>query len=160
METETAVRQLLARALDWTDAHAAYDTAVLDLPPRLQGIRPEGLPHSAWELIEHIRITQRDILDFCTAENYREPNWPEEYWPSTPEPPSEQAWEQSVGDFREDRAALRSLAMDPAIDVGSVVPNGTDQTYIREILLVIDHTACHVGQLVLVRRALGAWPGT
>jgi hypothetical protein len=158
MDRFTLVRQQLARVLDWEDAHAGYDAAVENLPPQLQGIRPDGLPHSAWELIEHLRITQRDILDFCQADTYEELRWPAQYWPSSPTPPTSGAWDASVAAFRADRDALKQMAVNPKLDLTAVVPHGTDQTYLRELLVVADHNAYHVAQLILVRRALGAWP--
>jgi hypothetical protein len=150
-------RELLARVLDWQDAHASYDAAVKGFPPELREVRPPGLPHSGWEEIEHLRITQRDILDFCHAPTYHERRWPEEYWPSSPAPPSPSAWNASVAAFQADRDVLKQIALNPKIDLTSVVPHGTDQTYLRELLVVADHNAYHVGQLILVRRALGAW---
>ena len=141
MDTLVSIRQQLARALDWTDAHATYDAAVEGIPPELQGIRPDGLPHSAWELIEHLRLAQRDILDFCQAETYHEQRWPEGYWPSSPAPPDHRAWEASVAAFRADREAFKQIALNPSIELTGVVPHGTDQTYLRELLLGIDHNA-------------------
>lgn len=158
LDALSVTRQQLARLLDWQDAHAGYDAAVKDLPHELQGVRPDGFPHSAWELIEHLRITQRDILDFCNAATYEELRWPEQYWPSSRTPPTPRAWDASVAAFRSDREALKQIALNPDLDLTAVVPHGTDQTYLRELLLVADHTAYHVGQLILVRRALGAWP--
>ena len=158
MDPLTLIRQQLARVLDWEDAHAGYDAAVHNFPPDLRGTRPDGLPHSAWELIEHLRITQRDILDFCQAAIYQVLVWPEGYWPSSPSPPSPKAWDSSVAAFQSDRRALQQLAVNPGIDLMAVVPHGADQTYLRELLLVADHNAYHVAQLILVRRALGAWP--
>lgn len=158
MISDSAPRDLLARSLGWSDAHVSFDEAVRDLPVHLRGTRPPGLPHSPWELVEHIRITQRDILDFATAEEYQEREWPSDYWPGSPEPPDAGAWEQSVSAVKADREALQRLAQDTAVDLGAVTRHGTDQTYLRELILVLDHTAYHVGQLVLVRRALGAWP--
>ncbi|HEU0054036.1 MAG TPA: DinB family protein [Longimicrobium sp.] len=151
------LREQIARVLDWRGAHAGFDAAVDGLAPELRGRRPDGFPHSPWELLEHLRLAQRDILDFCVAEAYEEMRWPDDYWPSTPEPPSPDAWDRSVADFRADREALKRLAADPEIDLLAVVPHGDDQTYLREILLVADHNAYHVGQLVAVRKLLGAW---
>ena len=119
---------------------------------------PPGLPYSAWQLLEHLRITQDDILQFCIDPGYQERSWPEEYWPKGPAPPSSTAWDESVTAFRRDREALKRLALNPEIDLTATVPAGTDQTYLRELLLVADHTAYHLGELVVVRRALGAWP--
>lgn len=158
MEPDTLVRQHLARILDWTDAHASFDAAVQNFPSDLRGIRPDGFPHSAWQLIEHLRIAQRDILDFCRAATYHELRWPDQYWPPTPSPPTPAAWDASVVAYRSDREALKQMAADPDLDLTAVVPHGTDQTYLRELLLVADHTAYHVGQLIAVRQALGAWP--
>ena len=110
-------------------------------------------------MLEHLRITQEDILQFCIDPEYHERSWPGDYWPKTPALPSSAAWDASVAGFRRDREALKQLALDTEIDLTARVPAGTDQTYLRELLLVADHTAYHVGQLVVVRRALGAWPG-
>ena len=120
-------------------------------------MRVAGFPHSAWELVEHLRITQRDILDFCRDPNYVEPKWPDDYWPKSPEPPSERAWDESIAAFREDRAALEALAADGSIDLFAKIPHGSGQTYLRELVLVADHNAYHLGQLVMLRQQLGAW---
>lgn len=160
MDPFAPIRQHLARALDWSDAHATYDAAVQGLPADLQGLRPAGLPHSAWQLIEHMRIAQRDILDFSRAVTYRELRWPDEYWPPSASPPTPKSWDESVAAFRSDREELRQIAMDPNVDLAALVPHATDpaQSYLRELLLAADHTAYHVGQLVSLRQALGAWP--
>ena len=153
------VRRHVARVLDWKDAHATFDDAVDGIPPDARGRRPDGLPYSAWELVEHIRRAQRDILAFCAADAYREMRWPDDYWPDSPAPPSDEAWDESVAAVRADRAALRALAADPARDLLAPVPHGDGQTLLRELLLAADHAAYHVGQLVAVRRLLGAWEG-
>jgi hypothetical protein len=157
MMDETAVRQLLRKVLEWEDAHAGFDAAFAKLPAKLRGERPAGVPYSPWQLLEHLRITQHDILDFCVNPNYEEVRWPDEYWPASAEPPSDAAWDESIERYREDRRALPDLALDPAIDLTARIPHGSGQTYLRELVLVADHTAYHVGQLVLVRRLLGAW---
>jgi uncharacterized damage-inducible protein DinB len=125
----------------------------------MRGTRPPGLPHSIWELVEHIRMAQNDILDFCVNENYHEKSWPDDYWPPSPSPASDAAWENSLGAVREDLRALKELAADSSIDLAARIPHGTSrkQTYLRELLLVADHTAYHVGQIVFVRQALGIW---
>jgi hypothetical protein len=151
------MRSHLARALEWGDAHAAFEAAVADFPPALRGRRVEGLPHSAWEVLEHLRIAQHDILDFSRNPKYREMKWPEDYWPPSPEPPNDEAWDRSVAAFRRDRAAMKRLATNTKIRLDKRIPHGTGQTYLREILLVIDHNAYHVAELVLLRRLLGAW---
>ena len=158
MTADPEVRDLLARSLGWSEAHVSFDDAVRDLPVHLRGARPAGLPHSPWELLEHIRIAQRDILDFSLAARYDALEWPSGYWPPSPEPPDPEAWERSVAAVREDRERLQELARDARVDLIAVTPHGTDQTYLRELLLVVDHTAYHVGQLVIVRRLLGAGP--
>lgn len=157
---DTAARDHLARALGWAEAHMSLDDAAADLPTALQGQVPAGLPYSPWQLLEHIRITQHDILDFCRSPNYREITWPDHYWPKSPAPPSATAWAESVGRIREDRAALEALARDRSVDLTARIPHGGGQTYLREILLVIDHTAYHMGELIVARRLLGAWPRT
>jgi hypothetical protein len=150
------MRELLAKFLAWGDAHVGYDDAVANIPEHLRGTQPSGL-HSPWELLEHLRITQHDILDFCVNSGYEEMNWPEDYWPASPAPPSAEAWDESIASFTRDRQELQKLAADPAIDLTARIPHGNGQTYGREILLAADHSSYHVGQLVLVRQLLGAW---
>jgi hypothetical protein len=156
--TDSTIRDHVARLLDWEDAHAGFDSAVAGLAEPQRGRTPEGLPYSPWQLVEHLRITQHDILDFCVNPDYRELAWPADYWPPSPAPPSPEAWDESVRRFREDRAALQRLARDPGVDLTARIPHGTGQTYLRELLLEADHAAYHVGELIVVRRLLGAWP--
>jgi len=158
MTDHTALRAQLAHFLDWHEAHATFDAAVDGIPAALRGTVPSGLPHSAWQILEHLRITQHDILDFCRNPSYREIAWPDDYWPSSPVPPAESAWEASLTAYRQDREALQQLARDPKTDLFASIPHGSGQTYLRELLLVVDHAAYHIGQLVLVRRLLGVWP--
>ena len=153
----TSIRAHLADLLDWQGAHPDFDSAVADLSADLRGVRPQGVPYSAWELLEHLRLAQRDILEFCLDPGYAERKWPDDYWPTAPVPPSPTAWDESVRKFREDREALKRIAEDPSRDLLAPIPHGTGQTYLREILLVADHNAYHLGQLILVRRLLGAW---
>ena len=153
----TALREQLARILGWQDAHVGFEKSVEGLSPKLRGVRATGFPHSPWELVEHMRLTQSDILEFCRNPNYEEPVWPDDYWPPSAEPPSAREWDDCVAAFREDRAALQALAADESIDLFATIPHGTGQTYIRELLLVADHNAYHLGQLVALRRQLGAW---
>ena len=156
MNGDTALREQLARLLDWHEAHAGFDKAVDGMPPGLCGLTPPGLPHSPWQILEHIRIAQQDILDFCVNPAYQEKTWPDDYWPSAA-PPDASAWRESVAACRRDRAALQALVRDPRTDLFATIPHGTGQTFLREVLLVADHASYHVGQLVLVRRLLGAW---
>ena len=151
------LREQLVKLLSWEDAHVGFDTAVADLPARLRGTAPAGLPYSPWQLVEHLRITQHDILDFCRNPRYQEMSWPNDYWPPAASPPSPAAWDASIEQFRADRSALEALARDPAIDLEARIPHGTGQTYLRELLLAADHAAYHIGELIVVRRLLGAW---
>jgi hypothetical protein len=151
------LREHLVKLLDWSDAHATFDAAVEGFPPHLRGVTPQGWDYSAWQLVEHLRIAQQDILDFCVAERYREMTWPHDYWPSSAAPPSDEAWDHSIGAYRRDRKAVQALAENRAVDLLKVVPHGTTQTYLREVLLVADHAAYHVGQIVSLRKQLGIW---
>jgi hypothetical protein len=155
--TPDALRTQLATLLGWHDAHADFDAAVGGLPAELRGRTPGGLPYSPWQLVEHLRIAQHDILDFCRNPAYEELRWPDDYWPDDPAPPSSAAWDQSLAGFRRDRDALGALAEDRSIDLLATIPHGSGQTYLRELLLVADHNAYHIGQLISVRRLLGAW---
>ena len=156
MSDDQALRAQLRRILDWEDAHASLDRAAAGLPARLRGVTPDGGAHSAWQLLEHLRICQHDILDFCRNPKYVEMAM-EDYWPPSAEPPSPKAWSASVAAVRRDRAALKRLAADRGVDLFARIPHGSGQTYLRELLLVADHNAYHVGQLVALRRALGVW---
>jgi hypothetical protein len=153
---DRALREQLVRCLDWQEAHATFDAAVEGIPAALRGTAPPGLPHSAWQLVEHLRIAQHDILDFSINPAYEEKRWPDDYWPA-PAPPTSTAWDDSIVAYRRDREAFKELVQNPATDLFATIPHGSGQTYLREVLLAIDHAAYHVGQLVLVRRLLGIW---
>jgi uncharacterized damage-inducible protein DinB len=157
IESVQALRALVSKLLDWEDAHVSFDTAVDGIPAQSRGARRDGVPHSPWQLLEHLRICQNDILEFCRNPDYVERKF-EDYWPRTVEPPTASAWDKSVAAFRSDRNALKDLAADPAVDLFAAIPHGSGQTYLRELMLVADHNAYHVGQLVLLRRLVGAWP--
>ena len=152
-----ALRAQLRRILSWQDAHVGFEKSVEGLSPKLRGARVVGFPHSAWELLEHMRITQHDILDFSRNPNYAEITWPDDYWPPMPAPPTAAAWDESVAAFRRDRDALKQLTTDSTIGLTDRIPHGSGQTYLREVLLVLDHNAYHVAELVVLRRLLGAW---
>ncbi|MGE3274630.1 MAG: DinB family protein [Vicinamibacterales bacterium] len=152
------VRDHIVRVLTWHDAHASFDDAVTGLPVELRGRRPTGLPYSPWQLLEHLRRAQADLLDFCVNPDYVELTWPDDYWPEADAPPDAHAWDASVAAFHRDRAALVALARDASVDLTAAIPHGTGQTYLREILLAVDHNAYHVAELVVARRLLGAWP--
>lgn len=143
--------------LEGGHAHAGFDQAVRGFPTGKAGIRPEGSPHSAWELLEHLRLAQHDILCFSLSADYEAPKWPEGYWPAGPAPESDAAWAHSVRAFRKDLAEFEELVRDPNRDLDAKFPWGDGQTLLREALLIADHNAYHLGQLVLVRRLLGQW---
>ena len=157
LKNDKALRTQLAGFLDWRNAHVGIDAAVKGIPPKLRGAVPNRFEHSIWELFEHIRIAQHDILDFCRNPLYEAKKWPDEYWPALRGPKSGAAWDKSIADFRRDRRAMQRLAVNRRIDLFGRIPHGSGQTYIREILLVADHTAYHVAQIVDLRRALGVW---
>ena len=157
MNNDAPFRDQLHRLLDWEDSHVGFDTAIADIPAEFQGRQPEGVPYSPWQLLEHLRRAQGDILEFCRNPKYKELKWPEDYWPTSPAPPSPAAWNKSIREFREDREALQKLAADSKVDLAAKIPHGQGQTCLRELVLAADHTAYHVGQLVIVRRLLGIW---
>jgi uncharacterized damage-inducible protein DinB len=154
---EDALRDHLVRLLDWEDAHAGFDKAVEGIPVDKRGAHASGFEHSPWQLVEHMRLAQDDILDFCVNPSYEHTlKWPDDYWPA-PAPRSEADWNASIASFKASREKMKALAR-TTDDLTATVPTGKDrQTYLRAILLVADHTAYHVGQLVAVRRALGVW---
>ncbi len=157
MDSDKQLRQQLAKVLDWHEAHADLAGAVDNFPPELRGKVPDGLPHSAWQLLEHIRIALWDIYEFSRSARHKSPAWPDGYWPKTAAPPSHDAWEHSLEKIREYLEGMRQLITDPKHDLLAPIPGGSGQTLLREALLIADHNAYHLGQLVLVRKALGAW---
>lgn len=157
MSHDAALREHLIQLLTGSHAHADFNAAVKDMPVELQGKRPKGADHSPWELLEHLRIAQWDILEYSRNAKHQSPEWPGGYWPSTAVPPDEHAWEKSVRAFRRDLKALCDLVADPATDLYAKIPHGDGQTILREALLTADHNAYHLGQLILARKLLGAW---
>jgi len=151
-------KEIVASALDWDQAHATLDAALANLPAELRGKRPNGLPHSVWELLDHIRRTQRDLLEFCTNEHYHEPKWPDDYWPSSPAPANENEWRACLEAIHADAAEFARFTVETDVDLTSKIPHGTGQTYLRTVLVSIDHTSHHLGQIIDARRLLGAWP--
>ena len=153
------LRAQLVRLLDWEEAHVGFDKAVDGIPADRQGASAGGFEHTPWQLVEHMRVAQNDLLDFCVNARYVHAlRWPEDYWPASPAPPDPTAWDASIASFRRDREKLKQLARD-AVDLFAVVPTGKEgQTYLRAVLLVAEHNAYHLGQLVAVRRALRVWP--
>lgn len=138
----------------------SFDKAVDGIAAPHRGARTAGFEHSPWQLLEHLRLAQKDLYEFCINGRYTHTlTWPDDYWPKDPAPPDEAAWEQSIADYSRDRDRFKDLIGNPAIDLFALVPTGKkQQTYLRSILLAVDHAAYHVGQLVAVRRALGIWP--
>ena len=154
----TALREHLLYLLRRGDAHPDFEKAVAGLPPGLRGVRPADLPHSPWRLLEHMRIAQWDILRFSIDPKHVSPEFPQGYWPDGDAPPDPGAWDRSVASFQADLKAMKDLVADPGSDLFTPFSHGQGQTLLREALLVVDHNAYHLGQLVTIRRLLGAWP--
>ena len=156
--TDQQLRDQLERFVDWDEAHVGFDRVIDGIPADLRGALAPGFEHSIWQLLEHMRIAQDDILDFCLDAKYvHSMKWPDDYWPKDPAPPNTEAWDRSVASFKHGRERFKALARDTA-DLYALVPTGEgQQTYFRAILLLNDHNAYHLGQIVAVRRALGAW---
>ena len=152
-----ALRKQLIENLQSSNAHADFARSVKDFPAEVRGKRPKGGPHSPWEVLEHLRIAQWDILEFSRDGKHKSPKWPEGYWPAKPEPPDDKAWDRSVHQFCQDNDGLCKLIADESVDLFAPIPHGDGQTLLREVLLAADHNAYHLGQLVILRRMLGAW---
>jgi hypothetical protein len=157
MTSDESLRRHLKELLEGGHAHLKIDDAVAGLPPELRGVRPPGVAHSPWRLVEHMRIAQWDILEFSRNPNLQSPEFPKGYWPDGDAPPDPAAWDRTLAAFRADLRAMIDLISDPTTDLFAPIPHGQGQTILREALLVADHNAYHLGQLVVVRRALGAW---
>lgn len=151
------LREHLLYLLKGGGAHVKFDEVVENFPVKLRGQKPAGFPHSAWMLLEHMRIAQWDILDFSVNWKYKSLEFPDDYWAKTEAPPSTAAWEKSLRDFRKDLKAMQDLVADPKTDLYAKIPWGDGQTILREALLIADHNAYHLAQIVDVRRLLGAW---
>ena len=152
-----SLREHLLELLKGGHAHATFDDAVKNLPAKLQGAKPQNFPHSPWMLVEHLRIAQHDILEFSRNGKHKSPKWPDGYWPKEAAPPSAAAWDKSVEQFQSDMEAMKSLVADPKTDLFANIPWGDGQTILREAMLLADHNAYHVAQIIDVRRLLGAW---
>jgi hypothetical protein len=160
MNTEKALREHLLYLLRGGGAHLDFEAAIAGLPAALRGAKAAGVPHSPWRLLEHMRIAQWDILEFSRNRRHVSPPFPDGYWPASDAPPDAAAWDRSVAAFRADLQAMQDLVADPATDLFTPIPHGEGQTILREALLVADHNAYHLGQLVMLRRVLGAWPAS
>jgi uncharacterized damage-inducible protein DinB len=152
-----SLREHVLYLLKGGGAHLDFEKAIAGLPTALRGAKPPGVPHTPWRLLEHLRTVQRDILEFTRNPQHVSPPWPEGYWPTGDAPPDDAAWDRSVAAFRADLQAMQDLVADPGTDLFTPLPHGDGQTSLREALLVADHNAYHLGQLVVVRRLLGAW---
>lgn len=156
-EKDQALREHLLYLLSGGGAHLGFDEVIADWPAKLRGAKPPGAQHTGWQLLEHMRIAQWDILDFTRNPNYKELKFPDDYWPSSAAPPDGAAWEGSVAAFHRDLAEMQKLVADPGTDLYARIPWGDGQTVLREALLVAAHNAYHLGQIVLLRRLLGEW---
>ena len=157
MPQDQPLRDHLLELLRGGHAHLKLDKAIADLPPELRGARAPGLQHTVWQLLEHLRIAQWDILEFSRDKDHVSPDWPAGYWPEATSPPDDAAWDKSVKSFRKDLQAVQDLVADPKTDLYAKLPWGDGQTVLREAMLVADHNAYHVAQIVSVRQVLGAW---
>jgi len=158
MDQNAALRSHLTDLLTARQAHCTFADAVAHMPPDRRGERPDALPYSVWELVEHIRRAQHDILDYCRNPDYEADDWPDDYWPEAAAPPIPAAWDEAVAQVQGDQEALCDLIADESINLYETVPSSDEHTYLREAMLAADHTAYHVGQIVTVRRQLGLWP--
>ncbi len=158
MAEDRKLRDHVLALLRGGNAHLRFDDAVAGLPPELRGAKAPGAPHTPWRLLEHLRIAQWDILEFSRSPRHQSPEFPEGYWPAGDAPPDAAAWDRSVAAFRKDLQAMQDLVADPRTDLLAPLPHDTDKTILREALLLADHNAYHLGQLVMLRRVLGAWP--
>ncbi len=157
MSEEKELREHVLALLTGGQAHATFDAAVRNLPAELRGKRPRGAEHSPWEVLEHMRIAQWDILEFSRNPQHVSPKWPEGYWPAKRAPKDDKEWSASVRAFRRDLKAMCDQVENEGTDLYARIPHGTGQTILREALLTADHNAYHLGELVLLRRLLGAW---
>jgi hypothetical protein len=158
MKNDLALRQQLVDLLTSKHAHADFEAAIKGLPTNLRGRKPKNAEHSPWQLLEHMRIAQWDILEFSVNPKHKSPEWPEGYWPKTKAPASAAAWGKSVQTFRKDLKRLCDLVASESTDLFAKIPHGDGQTILRQALLTADHNAYHIGQFVLLRRLLGTWP--
>jgi hypothetical protein len=156
---EQSLRKHLSELLEGGSAHAKFDDVIKGLPPKLRGVKPANFPHTAWMLLEHLRLAQWDILEFSRNPKHVSPPWPSGYWPKAEAPPNAAAWNRSVQQFRRDLKAMQSLVTNRKTDLFARIPGADGQTILREALLLADHNAYHLGQLLDVRRMLGAWKG-
>jgi hypothetical protein len=154
---DNILREHLRKLIAGKEAHIDWDSALKNIAEKLRGKTPEGSPHSLWEILEHARIAQWDILEFSRDAKHVSPDWPSGYWPKIGAPPNAAAWDKSVSQFHSDREEMMKLVMDPKTDLSKPIPHGSGQTILRQALLVADHNSYHLGQFVLLRRLLNTW---
>jgi len=157
MQKETELRQHVVKLLTSQDAHADFETAIKDLPANMRGQKPKDAEHSPWQVLEHLRITQNDLLEFAVNAKHKSPEFPAGYWPKAQAPASAAEWDRSVEGFRKDLRRLCELVSSESTDLFARIPHGDGQTILRQALVTADHSAYHLGELVLLRRMLGAW---
>lgn len=145
----------LVKLLNGGNAHATFDHAIDDLPKGLRGVKPEKLPYSIWQLVDHIRIAQWDMLEFSKDGSHQSPEWPSGYWAKSPEPPSEEAWDDAIAQIEKDRKAFIELLNGDK--VYEKIPHGSGQSILLEALQVADHNAYHTAEIIVIRRLLDAW---
>ena len=156
---DKSLRKHLLELLNSSNAHVDFERTIADFPVHLRGMRPVGAPHSAWQLLEHLRIAQWDIVEFSYDARHVSPEFPSGYWPKMDAPPDSAAWDESLASFRRDLKKMEKLISDPKVDLHAKIPHGQGHTLLREALLLADHNAYHLGQLLILRRLLGAWNG-
>jgi len=154
---DKALREHLVNLLSDGGAHIDWKATFAGVPPKLRGVRPAGLPCSIWDLLEHMRIAQWDIVEFSRDAKHVSPEWPTGYWPGAEAQPTATAWDKSLKSFAHDLAEMQKIVQNPKTDLFRPIPHGTGQTILREALLVADHNAYHLGQVLTVRRILGNW---
>lgn len=157
MKNDKVLRQHLLNALKGDGAHADFATAVNNVPADLRGKRPNGAEHSAWEVLEHLRIAQWDILEYIKDAKHASPEFPSGYWPAAPAPPDEKAWDKSVKCFQKDFEAAIQMASNEGTDLLAPLHGDPEQTIFRKLLMLADHNSYHLGEMVLLRRVLGGW---
>ena len=156
--SDKVLREHVIELLNSRGAHTGFDDVVKNMPEKLRGVKPDGFPHSAWMLLEHLRLAQWDILEFSRNPKHQSPGFPDGYWPKTPVPPDASAWDNCVNQFQHDLKEMIKLVQNPRTDLFARIPHGDGQTILREALILADHNSYHLGQLVDLRRGLGAWP--
>ena len=157
IDINVAVRKQLIALLTAGNAHQPFEAAVHNLPAELRGVKPDKLPYTIWQLVDHIRIAQWDILEFSRDARHQSPHWPSGYWTASPAPASEQNWQQALDQIGQDRDAFIALLNDPERDLYEPFAHGNGQNLLREAMLIADHNAYHTGEIILIRRLLGAW---